>query len=386
MKSDRIVVALLTDGIVPYVVGGMQKHSRLIAENMALKDIEVILYHFLPKGVSLDSSQVLNSFSIEARPNISVRTFEYSDEGWFPGHYLRAQARLSQQYFDQLLKEERVDFIYAKGFTAIEVLKRRNSLPFECSVGVKFHGMNMFQKQPNLKGSLTKYMLRPTVRRIMRSADYVFSYGGKISEIISAEGIEEDKIIEIPAGISNDWVKNTIAAPSSSVRRFLYVGRFDRVKGLPELYKAIDRLTDIPFELEIVGPIPSEEKISNENVIYSGLLSGDDLIAAFDRNDVLLCPSISEGMPNVILEAMARGLSIIATDVGATGMLVSKKNGILIDAPNPKDIAESIKNAVSWSQSDLQAKKLKSIEIVKERFTWSQIGVQLAENMKRLST
>ena len=42
-----------------------------------------------------------------------------------------------------------------------------------------------------------------------------------------------------------------------------------------------------------------------------------------DSADTLVLPSISEGMPNVILEAMSRGLSIIATDVGANSLMVS---------------------------------------------------------------
>ena len=50
----------------------------------------------------------------------------------------------------------------------------------------------------------------------------------------------------------------------------------------------------------------------------------------YDSCDILLCPSYSEGMPNVILEAMSRGLAIIATNVGAIRLLVSEDNGVLL--------------------------------------------------------
>ena len=49
-----------------------------------------------------------------------------------------------------------------------------------------------------------------------------------------------------------------------------------------------------------------------------------------DNCDILICPSYSEGMPNVILEGMSRGLAIITTDVGANELLVSNENGKLI--------------------------------------------------------
>ena len=48
-----------------------------------------------------------------------------------------------------------------------------------------------------------------------------------------------------------------------------------------------------------------------------------------------MCPSYSEGMPNVIMEAMSRGLAIIATDVGAVSKLVDEENGWLI---NPRGL------------------------------------------------
>ena len=67
----------------------------------------------------------------------------------------------------------------------------------------------------------------------------------------------------------------------------------------------------------------------------------------FDSCDVLICPSYSEGMPNVILEAMARGLAIIATDVGAISEMVDSTNGILMANNKSQLIMSSIMEIIS---------------------------------------
>jgi glycosyltransferase involved in cell wall biosynthesis len=63
-----------------------------------------------------------------------------------------------------------------------------------------------------------------------------------------------------------------------------------------------------------------------------------------------MCPSYSEGMPNVILEAMTRGLAIMATDVGAIRLLVSKNNGILLKNCNEILILNAISEFLSMDK------------------------------------
>ena len=53
-------------------------------------------------------------------------------------------------------------------------------------------------------------------------------------------------------------------------------------------------------------------------------------------------PSLSEGMPTVILEAMARGKAVIATDVGAVSELVSEENGVLIQAGSVEELSNAL--------------------------------------------
>ena len=85
-----------------------------------------------------------------------------------------------------------------------------------------------------------------------------------------------------------------------------------------------------------------------------------------------MCPSFSEGMPNVILEAMSRGLAIIATNVGAVSLLVNSDNGMLIDN-NVKSLLDALIYFNNLDKQELIKLKKQSILKVKEDFVWDKV-------------
>ena len=379
-----MLVLLLTDGITPFVKGGMQRHSQLVAEHLARLGNKILLYHYSESDTPPDLD---TAFTPQASKHIEQFWFPYEDTSIIPGHYLRTQKRMSRQYFDAFIQQKHeADFIYAKGFMGWSFLKRRQVHGIKVPIAVKFHGMNMFQSEPDLKGEITKYLLRSSVKRIMNKADYVFSYGGKITEIIANELHDPTKIIEIPSGIERERMraKDDINT-REGVRKFLFVGRFDRLKGLPELYKAIQRI-DVRHGVSftIVGPIPKEKRLNNSAVKYIGEVNDvSALTKIYDDHDVLICPSFSEGMPNVIMEAMARGLALIATDVGATSLLVSEENGILFKSPTPESIVIALNQMIDDSDEKIIQQKMASRNKIDE-FVWESIGDKLNEAIRLL--
>ena len=86
-----------------------------------------------------------------------------------------------------------------------------------------------------------------------------------------------------------------------------------------------------------------------------------------------MCPSYSEGMPNVILEAMSRGLAIMATDVGAVRLLVSEDNGILLNHCNEILIRKAISKFILMDRKLILNMKENSIQLIKEKFLWQNI-------------
>src|SRR5690606_8300648 len=130
-----------------------------------------------------------------------------------PGHYIRNSYKHSKLVYHAIKnKLPLYDFIYTKGFTGWYLIEQKFKKEIDCApIGVKFHGYEMFQTPPDFKTKLQhKFLLRKPVLEISKKADFVFSYGGKITEIIKALGIEEKKIIELPSGVEESTITNEI--------------------------------------------------------------------------------------------------------------------------------------------------------------------------------
>ncbi len=372
-------IALVTNGIAPFVLGGMQQHSISLGIELVKSGHKVDLFHFVHKNQKILSKNEINYFFFNKNygfENVFCTYFPSSIK--FPGHYIWNSIKYSKWVYNIIIRDEnKYDFIYSKGFSSWEILKNKKEINCKSKIGIKFHGYEMFQYSPNLKIKLQNIMFRPFVKYINRNADYIFSYGGKISEIIKKLGVPNDKIIEIPSAIDSSWVKDKIKT-TKKVIKFLYVGRYERRKGINEIYKSVLELSKNQNNLEFhfLGPIPNHKKIniSNIKIKYYGLIKNDlRKQEIYDSCDVLICPSYSEGMPNVILEAMSRGLAIISSDVGAISKLVCSENGILINKINSNSIKCAIKN-ITNDKNLLNQMKYSSIRKVQEQFLWTNIS------------
>lgn len=158
--------------------------------------------------------------------------------------------------------------------------------------------------------------------------------------------------------------------------RFLFLGRFERRKGVEELNLALSAMRDVPgFEMHFIGPIPASKKLAMSQVVYHGQLTEMGAMQKImDTCDVLVVPSHSEGMPNVILEGMARGLAVLATDVGAVSVQVDETCGWLISPSDAPMLENQLRAIVHERPEVVEAKKLGALRKVREEFAWSNIA------------
>jgi glycosyltransferase involved in cell wall biosynthesis len=144
--------------------------------------------------------------------------------------------------------------------------------------------------------------------------------------------------------------------PASRVLHLLAVGRLVEKKGFHILIRAAARLR-VPFQLDIVGEGPEEKRLTElirthrleSTVRLCGPKSHEDLPEAYSRAHVLVAPSIvdasgdRDGLPNVVLEAMACGRPVIASDVAALGSaVIHEQTGLLTPADAPESLAAAI--------------------------------------------
>lgn len=374
-------IALLTDGIYPYVMGGMQKHSFYLVKFMLRHQVQVDLYHM---NQSTKDIYALECFSDEEKVNLRSFVIDFPASDPYPGHYIRASYRYSERILEEFVRNNEVDFVYAKGFTAWRLLEEKAKGRSFPPVGVNFHGYEMFQKAPGMMAWIAQWLLlRKPVLYNVKHADFLFSYGGKITTIIKTLTMEHKKILELPTGIEKQWlipVKNEVHKPL----RFVFVGRYEERKGVREITEVLEELLNgHSFQFSFIGPIPEDKKLKLPGVSYHGSVADQETIQGLlAESDVLVCPSHSEGMPNVILEAMACRMAIIASDVGAVELLVDESNGILIRPGNNEDLKVAMLQVLNMSETIIAAMKERSGKKA-EHFLWDNIIEKLLDKVKK---
>ena len=372
-------IAILTDGIHPFVIGGMQKHSHYLVKFLVRRGHEVTLVHCVPNGSKVPTSdETRAALEIGAEGKLEVLGFVFPKAGVAPGHYLKESYLFSRNVFNALKEKwSSFDFIYAKGFSAWHLLHEK-SKGFPCApVGVKFHGYEMFQPTTSVKSRLQYWLLRNPVKWNNRHADFVFSYGGKITGIIASLGVEPGKIIEIPTGIEEDWLRKDVVKPTDDVLHFLFIGRSERRKGIRELMQVLQQLSrSESFHFHFIGPIPHSLRVKSASITYHGqLTSREEIQSVMAHSQVLVTPSHSEGMPNVILEGMSQGLSVIATNVGAVSAMVNDSNGWLIPPFERNALHDAMISAIRLDPKQMRQKQQSSLERVRSHFLWEDVAV-----------
>ncbi len=372
-------IALITDGIWPYVLGGMQKHSFYLCKYLAQNKVNIDLVHFNNSNYDINK---LEFFTDEEKKYINSIIVNFPKSFPFPGHYIYNSYKHSKLIFETLKNNiNAYDFIYTKGFTGWYLINQKKIV--RSKIGVKFHGYEMFQKPPNFKIKLQNiFLLQHPVKKISQNADVVFSYGGKITEIIKIIGVADSQIFELPSGVESSIVTPVIK-PTSEKIKFLYLGRYERRKGIEELNQAILNIQDKDFEFHFIGPIPSPKKLQHKNIIYHNEVRDKELLNTLIKScDVLVCPSWSEGMPNVILEAMANGLAVLATNVGATNVLVNDKTGWLIEQSNTVDIEKTLIEIINTNKTEVDLKKQTALHSISQNFVWEKLIIKLINELK----
>ena len=373
-SSDPLHVALLADGVYPYRLGGIQRHTRMLALHFAKAGVQVTLLHSADTPELRARAEALDDFPAEARSKIKSLVVVPPKAGRYPGHYLHDCQRYSRVLLDRY-REENVgaDFVYAQGLTGIAFGAARRGATDLPPVGVNQHGYEMFQKAANLRAWLEQFVLRGQVVALDRSADVVFTFPRKIRAIVERHcKVPSERLVEVPNAIDGSWIVAHRPAPTAK-RRFLFIGRHERRKGVPELIEAIAPLRASGVEFHFVGPIPEQLRLKRDDVVYHGTVTDTaTLQGILDSSDVLLCPSFAEGMPTVVLEAMARGLAVIATDVGATAEWVGADNGVLLPFPDVGALRTAIDRCIAMPVSELH--RLQAASIAKAReCTWDLV-------------
>ncbi len=181
------------------------------------------------------------------------------------------------------------------------------------------------------------------------------------ADYLSYKVAEEDKLVVIPSGIELHKCQPTPQEERSKLRKELGIpdrsavvgtaGRLVPVKGPGFLLQAIGQVISEHPDTYLVfaGDGPLRKNLKKDavdrglakNIIFTGWR--DDMARVLSVFDIFCLPSLNEGMGRVLVEAMALGKPIVASDVGGIpDLIIPGKNGILVPPQNPGELAKQI--------------------------------------------
>ncbi len=162
------------------------------------------------------------------------------------------------------------------------------------------------------------------------------------------------KLRVFPSEIDNIWKKNLKKAKTQKAKLF-YLGRIKKEKGVFSLINLVNKLS-IDFDLNILGITKFQKSLNNKIKYHFETSKKKKIIQFFDKNNIFILPSYTEGYPKVILESLSRLRPVIIfkeishVKANFTGIFISNRNSkslqktIIYILNNYKKIQKGMKN------------------------------------------
>ncbi len=218
-------------------------------------------------------------------------------------------------------------------------------------------GSDLLQTNSVLDKLLKRYFLKLNDLNLVQSNDMK----NKIRELVDSAkvAVSPDKGIDLEL-FRPDYTTNRFSDPKNNMK-ILYVGRLSEIKGLGYLIESFKNINHkFPSSrLEMIGDGPVKRNLKkkiddlgmNDRVDIKGYVKYEELPEYYRSADIFVLPSLSEGLSNVLMEAMACGLPVVATDVGGNGELIlDGKGGYLVPPKEPSKLYRSLKKLIENPQ------------------------------------
>ena len=369
MMPAKKKVLFITDGIFPHSIGGMQRHSALLIKTLAeTSKLEIVVVH----------PHTENAFPSE----LGIQEIKIPFD--FTGLYAKKCLEYSG-LTAEVIRQHPEAIVYSQGLSVIKGMRE-----FGKRVIVNPHGLEPFQTI-DITEKVKSLPIRMLEQYQFKYAAHIVSLGGHLTKILKGQVSDHGKIVVLPNAVhpgnplKRDFDKEKL--------QLLFVGRFAINKGINILMEAVQQLNKEGYsnrlQFNLIGKGPLFERYRKEyafdNVHFMGFADDALLAESYRSNDLFVFPTRFEGMPTVVLEAMASGMPIVVSDTGATAELVSSENGYLIEKNNVRALKWAIQRFYQLSPAERLKLSEASYAKVCREFTWSKIAgmhLDLFDNFK----
>jgi glycosyltransferase involved in cell wall biosynthesis len=221
----------------------------------------------------------------------------------------------------------------------------------------------------------------------MNFADRILSVSEDLKTHIVNLGIDENKVDVVPNGVDTEifrpagkeYARNVLNLPQEK-KIVLFIGALRKIKGVDYLIEAAKSFVNKNTDLYMVGRDDglrkSLEKRAEELKIsgfikFTGPVTHEEIPLWISAADMLVLPSLSEGRPNVVLEALSCEVPVVATDVGGIPeLMVEGETGYLVPSKNPVQLSEKINKLLENESRREKMGKFGRKSIIQRGLTW----------------
>jgi teichuronic acid biosynthesis glycosyltransferase TuaC len=277
--------------------------------------------------------------------------------------------------------------VFLDGYGMIDTCKK-----WKAPLIVDVHGDTVFTQM------VRDPLIGKKMTETLHYASKVVCISRNLCQLAKSFGIDEDRIEYVPLGIDVGQHRPEEQVRIKSERGLqdkiviLYVGQLIERKGVRHLLKAlalVDPALLRKCKVTIVGNGPERGRLEwlasklglDEYVTFTGKVSDDDLLDWYAAADIFVLPSLSEGRPTVINEAMASECAVIASDVsGIPEQVTDGRNGFLVPPADPVALAQKIAYLLENENAIGVMGRNGRDKIIEEKITWEGY----AERMVRI--
>lgn len=199
---------------------------------------------------------------------------------------------------------------------------------------------------------------------------------------VASLGVTKGNIAVIPSAVDPTQYRPGGVATIS----ILWVGRLVAEKGLRTLIEAVSKMRKAPSSrVVLVGNGPQRNELMAltqrahlaGTVVFRSNVSREEIVSLLSETEVFAMPSLREGLPLALLEAMASSKLVVASDLPSIREVLGDA-GLYFAPGNPCELAEKLERAIEDPQLRRE-KGLMARRIVEERFSWDVILPRLEE-------
>jgi len=339
--SDHMKILVLVHEYPP-VGGGGGRVAQDIAERLVKKghEIHVVTSHI--KGLP----------TTEVNKNVYIHRVKCARKHAYKAHLLdmALYILISSIYSLRLIRKMRPTIIHTHfavpaGFAAL-LVSVFSGIPFV----ITSHLGDVPGGVPEKTGKIFP-IIYPLTKIIWKKAEKIIAVSQFTKVLILSSYPFVDPIV-VHNGVDIEAIK-PLKIDVNDPPNIVFAGRLVPQKNPIQIIRTLGEIKELTWNCTIIGDGPLRKELEQkivalgieDKVHITGWLKPDEVLSIYDKSDILFMTSLEEGLPIAGVQALAKGLAVVLSDVGGCNELVKKGvNGFLVSPSEPEKFVGALEN------------------------------------------